>query len=1103
MIISDTAIKNKISVIVLAMIILVFGVYSYIVLPRESSPDIPIPFVFVSTSYKGVSSSDIETSITIPIEKKLKGLDGVKKIKSVSSEGQSFINIEFVTDIDVDDAVQKVKDKVDESMGELPSDLEDDPAVFEVNFSEMPIVIYSLAGTCGNACLKNLADDLKDEIESIPGILEVEVTGGLEREIQIIVDPDKLAYYRLPIGMLQNVIYSENQNTSGGSITLGDGRYQLRVPGEFEKPDEIYNLVVSTFNGMPVYLKDVAEVKDTFKDEASRSRLDGNEAVNISVKKRIGENIISITNQIDEIVAGHRNTWPSGTYITKLMDQAKDIRNMVADLENNILSGLLLVIVVLFFVLGFRNALLVSLAIPFSMLLSFMILYFLDITLNMVVLFSLTLALGMLVDNAIVIIENIYRYMEQGVPRTQAAMTATAEVAWPVIGSTLTTLAAFSPMIFWPGIMGEFMKFLPITLIVTLSSSLFVALVINPTLTAIFMKVKNGFQTKIKKSAEEIVKAGENPVKIKGRLLTSYSIFLKHALRHRLAMIGVSFFLLIIFFQIWMIAIGLERPVEFFPSIDPVMAYVNIDPPEGADLDYNDRIAKTLEMAIAGSVDEKFSIFGVSDEQYKAAFASRQHESATGKILSGPSDLANIEHIYSKTVKTPGPEDIFSSNTSNHIGIQFIEMADKKRPAAETLEEIRRRIKDVPGAIITVELSEEGPPTGAPINIEISGENFIDLGEIAQNIKNIIEKIPYVEDVKDDFQSGIPAIRVTIDRQKAALFGLTTNSVGFALKTAYNGLDVSTYYEEDEDYDITVTLAREDRKKTDVLYKLMIPTPSGQLVPLTTIAKIDYTGIIGDIIRINQERVVTVKANVDETKIPGAVARLQAETALKKLPIPPGYRFQFTGEFEEQKESESFLIGAFVIAIFLIFLVLVTLFNSVSQPLIIMTSVILSLGGAFLGLTVINSPFGIIMTGVGVISLAGVVVNNAIVLIDYINKMVNRGIKVSEAVIAAGATRLRPVLLTAVTTILGLIPMVTGVSYDFRNMKISWVSESTQWWQSMAIVVIFGLLIATFLTLVVVPCLYSLLYTSRKMAKDAIGWMKRIYWKPFETDTLQ
>ena len=1095
MIISDAAIKNRISVVVLAIIILVIGSYCYSILPRENEPDITIPNVFVSTTYKGVSSSDIETSITIKIEKKLKGLDRVKKIQSASSEGLSQINIEFLPGTDIDDVIQKVKDKVDEAKKELPSDLEDDPSVFEVNISELPIVIFSLSGTSGITRLKEIADDLEEEIESIVGVLEANVTGGREREIRIEVDPDKLAYYQIPITAFQSVIYSENQNTSGGSIRLGDGRYQLRVPGEFESPEEIYSLVISTFEGKPVYLKDLARVIDSFKDETSRSRLNGRSAVNISVKKRVGENIIAITDKIDELIERRQHSWPQGTQITKLMDRAKDVRLMIADMENNIISGLILVIIVLFFALGFRNAFLVSLAIPFSMLLSFIILQALGITLNIVVLFSLTLALGMLVDNAIVIIENVYRYMEQGVPRVQAAMKATSEVAYPVIGSTITTLAAFFPMIFWPGIMGEFMKYLPITLIVTLSSSLFVAMVINPALASIFMRLKKDKHRVPKQlNADAVSISGEKPVEIKGLMLTVYTRFLRKALSHRLVVLFISFTFLILLFQIWLLVVGLEKPVEFFPDIDPDSAYVNIDPPEGADLDYIDRIVKKVEMSVNGANGEgEMPALNLYNSSYKP----RMHKKAGGEKFYGPSDLGDIEYIYSKAVETSGGFS-FESNLPNHIGIQFLELKDRNRPSATCLEEVRKRVKDIPGARITVAKQEGGPPTGAPINIEISGDDFRVLGKLGKQVQRIVAQIPFVEDVQDDYVEGIPSVRVRIDRQKAALFGLSTDAIGFALKTAYKGLDISSYHEGDEDFDITVTLNEDDRHVTDVLHKLLLPTPSGQIVPLTTIAAIDYSGTIGDIVRINHDRVVTVKANVDETNVPGPVARQQAEDLLKNFQLPAGYKIQFTGEFEFQKESEEFLTKAFIIAVFLIFLILVTLFNSVAQPSIIMTSVILSLGGAFLGLTIIKSPFGIIMSGVGVISLAGVVVNNAIVLIDYANKLRQRGMEIKDAVISAGATRLRPVLLTAITTVLGLLPMVTGVSYDFHKMSISLVSASTQWWQNMAIVVIFGLVIATFLTLVVVPVLYSLLATMGERSGSMVARIRKLYWKPIE-----
>jgi multidrug efflux pump subunit AcrB len=1095
MIISDTAVKKSTTVSVLALLLIIFGVYCYKVLPRESDPDITIPNVFVSTTYRGVSPTDIETAITIEIEKKLKGLEGLKKLQSVSSEGLSSINIEFVTGTDIDTALQDVKDKVDEALGELPSDLEEDPSVFEVNFSEMPIVVFSLSGTCGLPCLKDIADDLKDDIEGITGILEVEVTGGLEREIRVEVFPEKLAYYGLSIGSLQNAVQSENQNTSGGNIQLGSGRFQLRVPGEFKTPEEIYGLVIGTHQGQPVYLKNVARVIDGFKEETSLSRLDGRSAVNLSVKKRSGENIISISKEIDQLIADDKITWPSGTKITKVMDKSRDIELMVADLENNILSGLVLVMIVIFIAMGIRNALLVSLAIPFSMLLSFTVLYLMGITLNMVVLFSLTLALGMLVDNAIVIVENIYRFMEQGVSRTEAAMRATSEVAYPVIGSTLTTLAAFSPMLFWPGIMGEFMSYLPLTLIVTLTSSLFVAMVINPAMASLFMKVKKPVDGQ-EKTAEEVALAVEQPAEIKGFLLKRYSSLLTGALEKPFTVIGIAFCILILMIEGWMLVIGLEKPVEFFPEIDPKGMYVNVDVPEGADLDYIDRIIQRVELAIAGVSPDDTDSSGLPYTSL-SALAPKLYEKPDGEKYNGPSDLKNIKNVYMRGVVSAGGSSAFSSNTPNHIGVRFLELDERLRSSHDTVADIRHRIKNIPGGKITIAMEEEGPPTGAPINIEISGDNFSVLGEIAKHIKDYLSQVPHVEDVRDDFVEGIPSVQVVVDRQKAALFGLTTDGVGFALKSAYNGLEVSSFREGDDDYDITVQLQESDRKMVDILHELMLPTPTGQLVPLSTIARVTFTGSIGDINRINNERVVTVKANVDETKIPGPVAREEAEKLLADLALPPGYKIKFTGEFEFQQESQDFLTKAFMVALLLIFLILVAMFNSVSQPFIIMTSVILSLGGAFLGLTIYQSPFGIIMTGVGVISLAGVVVNNAIVLIDYTNKLRERGYALKDAVISAGATRLRPVLLTAVTTILGLVPMVTGVSFDFHSWSISWVSESSQWWQSMAVVVIFGLIVATFLTLVVVPTLYYMIERFDTIRQQTLERISEIYWKPY------
>ncbi|MFW6147694.1 MAG: efflux RND transporter permease subunit [Thermodesulfobacteriota bacterium] len=1096
--IPKTAVNKKTSVVVLALIIIIFGYMAYVSLPREAAPDITIPYIFVMTHYPGVASEDIEQSITIPIEKKLKGLEAVKQIKSSSTEGMSSIVIEFVAGTEIDEVLTKTKDKVDLAKPDLPADLEEDPEVIEINFAELPILVLSLSGPVGLARLKEIADDLQDDIESIPGVLEAEVTGGLEREIRVEPYPDKLAYYALSILSLQDVIAKENQNVSGGAIRLGDGRFQLRVPGEFQSPGEIYGLIVGLHEGRPVYLKDVARVVDGFKDEEGRSRLNGNEAITIAVKKRAGENVIRISEEIDTLVEQQRPTWPAGIKIIKLMDHAKDIRIMVADLENNLITGLVLVIVVLFFFMGIRNAILVSVAIPFSMLISFMVLSALGITLNMIVLFSLTLALGMLVDNAIVIIENIFRYMEQGVPRVQAAIRGTGEVVQPVTASTLTTVAAFFPLLFWPGIMGEWMGYLPKAVIITLSSSLFVAMVINPALAAIFLRLPAGHRfTRLKATVEEIEQAGEAPITVRGPLLKGYRRLLNAALNHKLAVLTIALLTVVAMVMIWLFEIGIEKPIEFFPRIDPHAIYVNLDTPEGADLEYSDRIARQVEMALCdGKGSAPVSPDADASQCYSNNTARKTHTLRTGRQVMNITDMANVKHIYSRTVAVIGGSSVFESNAPNHIGIQFYDIEDRVEPSPKTVEEIRRRVKDIPGAQITVAEQEEGPPTGAPINIEIVGDNFHTLGGIAQQIRGVLEKIPFVQDVQDDYVPGSPTVKVRVDRQKAAMLGLSTEIIGFALKVAFNGLKVSTFREGNEDHDITVQLAESDRKVTDILRELLIPTPEG-LIPLSTVTTFGIAGGLGQVNRIDHERVVTVKANVDEAKIPGPVVRAQAEKMLAGFQLPPGYKIRFTGEFEFQQEAEAFLSKAFAAAVFLIILILVTQFNSISQPLIIMTSVILSLGGVFFGLSVMKLPFNIIMTGVGVISLAGVVVNNAIVLVDYTNRLYQREIPFREAIVAAGCTRVRPVLLTAITTILGLLPMVTGIAYNFHEMKIAWVSESSQWWQAMASAVIFGLALATVLTLVVVPTLYALVYTISQKMSSGVKKIRQAYWAPF------
>ncbi|NCC94043.1 MAG: efflux RND transporter permease subunit, partial [Opitutae bacterium] len=601
-------------------------------------------------------------------------------------------------------------------------------------------------------------------------------------------------------------------------------------------------------------------------------------------------------------------------------------------------------------------------------------------------------------------------------------------------------------------------------------SSLFVALVFTPALASLFMRQPAGAGR-----GDADAASAEQPVAIDSFLLRRYAATLGFCLKRPLAVVLAACAALVVLVQVWLLVIGLEKPVEFFPEVDPKGMYVNVETPEGADLDYIDQVMQRIEIAVAGFDPGEAARDRFSRADYLQALAPQEHAMPSGLVHTAPGDLANIETLYMKGVVAAGPGSAFDSNTPSHLGVRFLDLQDRNERSQTTLDTIRRRVAEIPGGKVTIATEEQGPPTGAPINIEIIGDDFAVLGEMARQIRGLLADLPHVRDIRDDFNEGLPSVQVRVDRQKAALFGLTTDAIGFALKTAYNGLDVSSYREGNDDYDITVQLAEVDRRVVDVLHELIIPAPNGVMVPLSTLTEIEFSGSIGDITRINNERVVTVKANVDETRTTGPVMRARAEELLADLPLPSGYRISFTGEFEFQQESEQFLSKAFVVALLLIFLVLVAQFNSVSQPFLIMTSVVLSLGGAFFGLMVFRQPFGIIMTGVGVISLAGVVVNNAIVLIDYTNKLRQRGFSLREAVISGGATRLRPVLLTAITTILGLVPMITGVSFDFHDLSIAWVSESSQWWRSMAVVVAFGLVIATFLTLVVVPSMYYLL----------------------------
>ncbi len=1109
MIISDLSVKNRVSVFVLVAVIILGGAYAYHTLPRESFPDVQIPNVIVTTFYRGVSPEDMEQSVTMEIEQELKGLDGVKEVKSISSEGVSFINLEFTTDTDIDDALVKVKDKVDLAEPSLPTDLDEEPTVQEINTSDFPILRLSLSGTVGLRRLTTIAEELQDEIEAVPGVLEAELVGDVTRQIQVQVDPERMALYGMPFSLLENMVRAENANVSGGSIRTDESRFQLRVPGEFESPEEIDDIVVGTFRGGPVYLRDIAKVVDGLEDRESYARTNGRDSISINVKKRSGENVLHIVDSVEAIVLRLEPTWPPGTTVTKVESHAKEIRKMVADLENNIASGLLLVILVVCLAMGLRNAVLVSLSIPLSMLISFMVLQALGVTLNMVVLFSLTLALGMLVDNAVVIIENIYRFMQQGVPRAEAAMRATGEVAWPIIGSSLTTIGAFFPLLFWGGIMGEFMSYIPQTVIITLASCLFVALVINPALASVVMRAKPDGSSD--KSAEEVMSGGEHPMLQGGSpFIRAYRSLLRFALRMRLAVLLLAVMVLVSLAMLWVWQVGLEKGPEFFPSTDPDIVYVNIDPPEAADLDYIDQIVREAAVRIfspdTGTPAERHGAF--DRLSYGEALTLREAEKRrSGEAYTSPSYLPDVEYVFERSAASAGT-GMFEQGSSSQVGIKFVDLEDRHANTRETKQRIEERVLDIPGAEITVEVPQGGPPTGAPVNIEIIGPDFARLGDYSEELLELLRsgEVPHLRNIRSDYERGSPTLEIRVDRKRAALLGLSTRDVGNALRSAIAGSEVSTLREANDDFDIVVRLLEADRHAVDTLRKLLIPTSGAGLVPLTTVADIVYTGGFGSIRRINHQRAITVSADVDTAYTTGPETRVKVMEFLKKEFKPAaGYTYRFTGENQDQEESQAFLSWAMMVAVMLIFFVLVVQFNSLSYPLVIMSAVVLSLGGVFLGLTIYDMSWGIIMTSVGTISLAGVVVNNGIVLVDYTRQLMDRGLERDEAIVAAGATRLRPVLLTAATTILGLVPMVTGKSIDFQPLyqfdwpRLQLESESSQWWGSMAVAVIFGLLVATMLTLLVVPVLISLVSGLRKSTPAITTGIRRGFALPVWT----
>jgi multidrug efflux pump len=1084
--VTDLAIRNRTSIAALVFIIALLGVSAYIAVPKESSPEVTIPMIHIGTVYPGVAPKDMETLVTRVIEEELNKIPDIRELRSTSDMGYSSIIAEFDNRMNMDEALQKVREKADLAKPKLPADAED-PVLSEFNLADWPIMQVNISGQYDLVRLKEVAEALRDRLEQIPTILDVRLAGGLEREVRVDVDLAHLHYYGVAFADVINAIRAENVTIPGGSIDVGTQAFMVRVAGEFQDTDVIGDVVVKLVDGRPIYVRDVATVDFGFRDRDSYARLNGDPVVTLDIVKRSGENIIETAAAVKAVIDRQRAVFPPTTAVTITSDQSEDIRDMVASLENNIISGLILVVAVLLFFLGVRNSVFVALSIPLSMLLSFIVMQMAGMTMNMVVLFSLILALGMLVDNAIVVVENIYRHMEQGHDSFAAARLATGEVAMPIIASTLTTLAAFLPLLFWPGIVGEFMGFLPKTLIITLSSSLFVALVIIPPLCAMFMRLDSAPAQRLRPAARWtlfaaallllLVLAGISVLgaallaavafgmyaahtavltriarhfqdRLLPRMLDSYERRLRWALRRRAVVVAGS----VLLFVATVLAFGaFGSGTEYFPeSIPPASVTVRIDVPSGTAASFTDGIARRIEERLA-------TADGMEDAESVVATAS---QSAGGGFM-GPSAEGNVT-------------------------INFVDYDRRAHDVFATLARLQQTIgAGIAGADIRVDKPQNGPPTGKPINIEIVGPEVEELKTQADRVLAALKNAPVyrrLEGLENDMARGRPELVIEVDRERAALYELSTSQVGSTIRTAIQGAEAAKFRSGRDEHDIVVRLAEPYRNDLDALRDLTV-VADGRQVPLSSVARWYVDEGLGTVRRKDLDRVATISSDVRAGEQSNAVlAEVRRVLGPVAESLPPGYELRYTGQQEDQQESMAFLGSAFLIAVLLIGFILMSQFNSVLKPLIILTSVIMSTVGVLLGLVVFRMPFGIIMTGVGIISLAGVVVNNSIVLIDYIDLLRERdGMTRQDAIIRACRTRFRPVLLTAITTILGLVPLAIGFNIDFVGLftalapNIYWGGEQAAWWGPMAIAVIAGLGFATALTLGLVPVMYSLL----------------------------
>ena len=1099
------AIDNKTSIYVLAFLISILGLMNYYFIPKEQFPQVIIPYIIVNTPYPGTSPEDIENLVTRPIEKQLKSISDVKNVTSNSVPDFSSIVVEFDPDVSITDAKQRVRDAVDKSKTDLPNDLPDQPQILDIDLSEFPVMYINISGNYSLDKLKKYADIAQDKIEGVKEITRVDIVGALEREIQIEADIFKMQAAKVTFSDIERAVASENLTISGGTINSNGIKNTVRLKGQFQKVEDLKDIVVQSSSGAFLKLSDIADIKDDFKEQESFARLNGNNVITLNVIKKSGANLLDASDQIKDIVDNQLvgKSFPSDLTLTVTGDQSRFTRNTLEELNNTIIIGFILVTIVLMFFMGFTNSFFVGLSVPLSMAVAYLVLPGIGFTMNMIVMFGFIFALGIVVDDAIVVIENTHRLHRKNPDIKVAAKMAAGEVFMPILSGTLTTLAPFFPLAFWPGIVGQFMHYLPVTLIITLFASLFVAYIFNPVFAVSFMQHEYDAETDGKSEWRKIrrflivvfgiallfyatkffglanflvmvillVVAYHYAIRfwIKGFqeslwpwLMGFYERTLRYTLRGNRAVWMLVSMIVLFFFTMFLMSI-VKPKVLFFPDNDPNNVFVYIKMPGGTDQTVTDSVTRIAEKMVYKSIK-----------------------------MPNP-DVESIISNVTIGVEEEGFTTAGKPFNKGKISVNFVEHKLRKTRISTTqyMEMMRKEVANIPGAEVTVDKNSNGPPTGKPINIEVTSENLDNLIADAYAFRDYLDslRIPGVEELKTDFEMNSPEIIIDIDRDRANREGISTGQIGLEIRTALFGKEISKFKQDEDEYPITLRYHKVTRDNINALVNLLITyrdMNSGQLrsIPLSTVAKINYSTSYAGIKRLDQKRVITVYSNVlsgfSANDIVPKIERIAATFNKHE-----GTEFKLTGEQEDQDETSAFLLKAMVIALGIIFFILITQFGSISKTIIILSEVIFSIIGVLLGVMIFKMDLVIMMTGLGVVALGGIVVRNGILIVEFSDRMKERGLKTRNAIVEAGRTRITPVVLTATATMLGLVPLAVGMNINFVTMftelnpHIYFGGDNVAFWGPLAWTIIFGLSFATFLTLVFVPALYYLDYIIR------------------------